>query len=151
MLSAVPFSNSITPDALDAISNEHQVLMLPNSHHNPAGRTERRVVASITGNVRVELGTPPIGVRFWSYRMLRAAVPETAIDENNDPRPSQCDVRASRDISHVHSVPKPSAVQLMPKCQLRSGPLSSEARHEATYSRARRLGLLGAARLGSHR
>jgi len=151
MLGALPLFDAITPQPLDAISDNDWILMLPGSHHDPSRLTQRGVVAPVTGNVRIELGPPPIGIRLRSHCVFRTAVPEAAINEHRNPRTSQCNVRMSWKISHVHSVPETSTVQLMPQSHFRSCSLSSETRHEATYRRARCLGPLRVSGLGSHR
>ena len=151
MLGAFPLSDPITPQRLDAISDSHWILMLPGSHHDPSRLTQRGVVAPVTHNVRIQLGAPPIGVRLRGHCVFGAAVPEATINKDSDPRTSQCDVRSSRKIPHVHSVPESSAVQLLPQSQFRSCSLSSKTRHEATYCRARCLGPLRVSGLGSHR
>jgi hypothetical protein len=151
MLGATQLSDPLTPQPLDCIGNDGWVLMLPRSHNEPAGFPEYCFVPSVTGKVRIELGAPPCGVRLRSNCMHGTAMPETTVHEDSDPGPSQSDVRSSREVPHVDSVPEPSTVQLASECQLRSGPFSAEARHEATHRRARCLGPLGARGLGSHR
>lgn len=151
MLGSPPVPDAITPQRLDAISDSGRILVFPGPHHDPSRLMQGRVVAPVPGNVRIQLGAPPIGIRPWSHCVVRAAVPEATINEDGDLRTSQCDVRVCRKFCHVHPVPEATAVQLVPQSQLRSCSLSSETRHEATYSWARCLGPLRVSGLGSHR
>lgn len=152
MLGARVIGEAITPQGLNAIGNDHRILVLPGSHHQPAGLTERYIVAPVTGNVGSKLGAPPIGVRLWSHCVLWASVPEAAVNEDRDLRPSQCDIGATRKVPQVDAVPEPSAVQLAAESQFRPGIPSSETGHEAANRRARcRWRVAGACGLGSHR
>ena len=152
MLGARVIGEPITPEGLNAISNDRRILVLPGSDHQPAGLTERHIVAPVTGDVGFKLRAPPIGVRFWSYCVLWASVPEAAVNKDRDLRPSQCDVGPTRKIPYVDAVPEASAVQLAAKSQFRPSIPSSEAGHEATNRRARCRGRVpGPSELGSHR
>lgn len=89
--------------------------MLPNDQGQPSGALD------LTNGVRVsvldgfELDFPPLPVRPWHGEVLRAAMPEAAVDENRDSRsteeyvgsPSPRDARWSR----VHQEAQPQGVQ----------------------------------------
>ena len=72
--------------------------MLPHSDHGPTvlGKPAVRLLVPLL--VSRELLPPPVGVRARKRRMLRARVPEAAVDEHDDLRPREDDVGAASSI-----------------------------------------------------
>lgn len=151
VLGAVLLGNPVSPQLLDPICHCDRVLMLPRSHDEPAQLIKAAAVATVTGDVRIKFGSPPVCVRLRSHSMLRATMPEAAIHEDGDPRPGEDNVRAPWKVRDIHPEAESAAVQFTPNRKLRSRPDSFEVRHEATHCRARRLRLLSYRRLGRHR
>lgn len=56
--------------------------MLPESQHTPSDASQPLIRVGIPGPIGFDLISPEVGVSFRPSCMLRAAVPETAIDEN---------------------------------------------------------------------
>jgi hypothetical protein len=56
--------------------------MFPNSNDLPSSLGELAIRISITGDIPLNLGAPPIRVPFWPSTMLRAAMPKTAINKD---------------------------------------------------------------------
>jgi hypothetical protein len=78
-------------------------------------------------------------------------VPEATIDKNSNRRPSERDIRASRESAHIHAIPEPSPSQFASQQQLRTRPSSGKLRHKAAHRRAGRLWPVGPSGLGAHR
>ena len=133
---------SFAPAALDLGRDGARVLVLPRSDDEPAVRHQRRRVPPVAAPVGVELGPPPLGVRFWRDRVLGTAVPETAVDEDRDPCSGEDDVRSALDTLSVDPEAQAPAVQFPADGQLRFGPRSPQAGHEALHrwTRCRRSG-----------
>lgn len=61
-------------------------LVLPDPHARPALRGESPVGVAVAAAVRLDLFAPPRRVRARLTRVLRAPVPEAAVDEHGDAR-----------------------------------------------------------------
>jgi hypothetical protein len=69
---------------LDQVRSDHRVVMLPDAEYGPAGFTQHRVNLSVTTNVSINFGNPIIDIAAWLPIVLRAPVPEAAVDEHRD-------------------------------------------------------------------
>jgi hypothetical protein len=69
--------------------------MLPETEHRPPNPFQARVSVPVTLYVRLDFVPPPLGVRLRPSSVLRAAMPETAIDENCDARAHECQIGAA--------------------------------------------------------
>lgn len=56
--------------------------MLPDADHPPIPFPEPRINHSVSLSVACDFLAPVVGVRVWNAPVLRAAVPETPVDEN---------------------------------------------------------------------
>jgi hypothetical protein len=63
-----------------------RILVLPDPDGEPACSDELGVAVAAAD--AAELQTPPTGVGLGQMTVVRAGVPETAVDEHRDPRPS---------------------------------------------------------------
>lgn len=79
-------------------------LVLPRADDMPAGGAESAVDAPITRGVAFELRAPIADVATGCIAVLRAAVPEAAINEDGDPPAREDDVRPNRDIRRADGV-----------------------------------------------
>lgn len=70
--------------------------VLPHPNHPPAASAQRAVHAAIAGLVGRELLTPKRSVGLGLGRVLGAAVPEAAVDEDCDLELVKCEVGLSR-------------------------------------------------------
>lgn len=71
-------------------------------------------------DVALQLRHPVVGVRFRNGRVLRASVPEAAVDEDCDPQPSEHDVGTSAhsgDRGMVNAISQTSRVQDLTKSE----------------------------------
>lgn len=92
--------------------------MLPCTDDDPAGVVERRVRAAGTGQVPTDLVRPVGAVRLGNTAVIRAAVPEAAIDKDCDALSGEDRVgRHSRsdEWSDVLSEAEPTPVELRPE------------------------------------
>lgn len=108
------------------------VLVLPHAKHGPSEGAEMAVCVTVPLDVARELGTPPRGVRSGRCLVLRASVPEAAVDEDRDLRAGEQDIRpTSRHAWQgvVDSVPEPQPMKLPTQEQLRLGVAGRLPRH----------------------
>jgi hypothetical protein len=59
--------------------------MLPNTYNDPAFLAEGLIVSTITGDVPLQLVSPPLGVGARNYAVYGTEVPEAPIDKDRDP------------------------------------------------------------------
>src|SRR5947208_2989111 len=71
-------------NALDPASGVAGRLVLPHAHDGPACPGKRGVVASVTGDVPVELGAPVAVVRSRPRPVIRTPVPVAPVDEDGN-------------------------------------------------------------------
>lgn len=71
--------------------------MLPDAQHPPPGFAERPRHQPVPRLIPRELLFPKGPVAFRHRRMLRAPMPETAIDEDDDPLPAKRKIRSADD------------------------------------------------------
>ena len=69
----------------DTIGYQADVLVLPRPDDDPASRLKRVIVGAVAVDVALQLGRPPANVALRWAEMLRAAMPEAAVDEDGDP------------------------------------------------------------------
>jgi hypothetical protein len=113
-------------------------LVLPDMHRRPAERSEDLVVSMVTFAVRVEFGGPPLRVRLGGHPVIRAGVPEAAIDEHRHPEPHEHHIRPAREVPTMQSEPNPSCMQLPTQGKLRRCVLPADGPHELSHRRRRR-------------
>ena len=58
--------------------------MLPDSYRSPPSVKQNRIGFRVTFTVALDLGTPPGCIGFGEGLVLRAAVPEAAVDEHGN-------------------------------------------------------------------
>jgi len=61
--------------------------MLPYADRQPADFHQTAVVPSVSSGVLSEFCDPPVLVVLRNSHMIRATMPETAVDENGNARP----------------------------------------------------------------
>jgi len=94
--------------------------MFPDSHHLPARIVETSIGVGVATLIREDLLSPPRCVGLRPCRMIRTAMPETAVDEHSDPRPPEDNIRAapnSGDRRVIDPVPKSTAMEELPESQ----------------------------------
>jgi hypothetical protein len=84
-----------TNESLDVSGHQLRILVLPGSQDLPAGFPELRVGLSVSALVGLDLLAPEVGVTGGPGRVLGAAVPEAAIDEDCHSRRDESDVYAA--------------------------------------------------------
>jgi hypothetical protein len=80
---------------LDSIGGACWVLVLPDPQDLPASIPELRIGISVSALVGLDLLTPEVGIADGPGRVLGAAVPEAAIDEDCYSRRDKSDINAS--------------------------------------------------------
>lgn len=71
--------------------------MFPNAHDLPPGVSERFCVPNITLNVASDLWPPVAPIPdLWAAPVLRAAMPEAAVEEDGDLTSREHDIGADR-------------------------------------------------------
>ncbi len=59
-----------------------RVLVLPRSHKEPPVLAKSGLIATVAGDVPSNLRSPVVGIRSRSHAVVRAAVPDAAVDGN---------------------------------------------------------------------
>lgn len=129
--------DALTPRLLDDVGDVGRVFVLPGTDDQPPRFLETLIAPAIPGDVGVELGAPPIGIRLGRHGVLWTTVPEAAIDEDRDPGSGEGDVGAARKGCDVHPVANTPTMQFMPEGEFRPGSRRREVRHEPADGRAR--------------
>ena len=68
----------------DGIDDRDWVFVFPEPKHGPAALSEDRVNTSIPFAIGLDLGSPPVPVRFRCGAVHGAPVPETSVEEDDD-------------------------------------------------------------------
>lgn len=137
---------------LDLGRHERGLFVFPESTHCPTRRCQLAVVAAVAFHVGQELRPPPVPVGRWCRGMLRAGVPEAAVQEHSDALAAENDVRTSsrhRRNRQIDAVAQTSGVQQPPDADLERGvplprvphppPHRGRTRNRRVLSRRRRL------------
>lgn len=100
--------------------------MLPDADDHPPRLFEAQIDPMVALLVRGQLLPPPVGVVSGLGRMSWTTVPEAPVDEYGHSGFGEDHVRPAPQARNIRPVvdpvPKSSAVQLAPECQLGSGP-----------------------------
>lgn len=118
-----------------------QIRVFPNAHDGPSDCLKPCRRVQITLEVRLQLGLPPGGIPHWPGRVLRATVPEAAIDENSDFlawKQKVCSAARSAWNGSIHAIPVSKTMKCASQCHLRGGVTSSLSRHPARRDRISR-------------
>jgi hypothetical protein len=106
----------------DVLGRLARVVVFPHSDNRPPCCCQGCVCVLITAPVAFELLGPPRRIGLGLLAMLRASVPEAAIDEDRDALPRENDVDSSSMAGQhrqVHPVPQPKGVERLPKSDFR--------------------------------
>jgi len=96
LVAATLFSrDSPANDSSEVIGCGSRILVLPNANDHPACLNQSPVDNEVTLVVSLDLRPPIVGVSARRDEVLRAAMPEAAINENGHARPAEYDVRCS--------------------------------------------------------
>ena len=106
------------------------VLVLPDVQRLPTDFTKADVVASIPGDVGSELRCPPFPIRLRTHAVLRAGVPETAVNEHCQSKPRHNEIRPPGEVLTVEPEPYPTCVQSSAQFHLWSRVPDPLTRHE---------------------
>lgn len=105
----------------DTICGIADILVLPHSQHSPPGGGQDAVSVSIPCSSSVHFCGPVASVRLGDREVLRAPVPEAAVDEDRDFLAWKDDIGSPAyafDRGSVDEVAQASTVQLRPQLQL---------------------------------
>ncbi len=102
---------SRNPASSHYVRDSIRVLVLPDVQRLPTDFTKADVVASITGDVGSELRCPPFAIRLRTHAVLRAGVPETAVNEHCKSKPRHHEIGPPGEVSSVEPEPHPACVQ----------------------------------------
>src|SRR5205807_1572554 len=104
--------------ACDPRSRFAWILVRPHADRKPAGFCEACIRILVSPPIALDLFAPPLGVGSRPCSMLRAPVPEAAVDEDSDSCRSEDDVGTPPQTRHGASLDakaKPEAVQRRPE------------------------------------
>ena len=76
----------------DLVGCGDHIFVFPDAHHDPSARLEPLVCVAISRDVRINLFAPPGPVVLRRRSVIRAAMPEAAVDEYGDPSEGDYDV-----------------------------------------------------------
>lgn len=121
-------------------------VVLPSPNYAPSLRLKRRFGVKIARDIRAKFGCPPLRVRTWAGPMLRADVPEAAVDEDRDFGAGKSNVDCpTRQFGHriVDAVAVAGGVEQSADCEFRFVVLALHLAHAPGDSVARRAGVGG--------
>ena len=123
---------TLSDGLFNTVGGHDRVIVFPHSDDRPTRLGERCVGRPISSHVRLELLRPPLLVRLREGCVLRATMPETAVDEHRDPLAREGDIgprsTQSRD-TQVDPVAETAAVELPAQSHLGVRIPVSHARH----------------------
>ncbi len=101
------------PDVtLDPVGSPDRILVLPNRQNRPSKFPEAGRIATISSAVTGDFLSPPSPIVFWLDVVPRATVPETTVDEDNDPSNRQYKVGFAGQTGHIRLNPEAASKQL---------------------------------------
>lgn len=104
-------------------------LVLPETNDAPPGRFQFYGLPSVSGHVRSQSLAPVLGPGAGADVVLRAAVPEAAIDEDRDARAGEQEVRAPDGRPFVGLGLDPACSKSIAEAKLGSGVAAPDAGH----------------------
>jgi hypothetical protein len=88
-------------------------------------RSELSIGVAVAADDSAEFQAPPAGIGLRQVTVLRARVPEAAVDEHRDPRPTKQDVDATTTVStrnrSVDDEPQAPPMKSTAQCEFRAG------------------------------
>lgn len=118
----------------DPISSVRRRFVFPNTYHVPACVGQAVVRVSVAHHIGLNLLAPEGGIRLGPGSVLRAAMPEAAVDEDNHARWAKDDVGAAPPIPEhamVYAKPQPALVKLPTQRDLGFGVSATNSAHAA--------------------
>jgi hypothetical protein len=94
-------------EGLDSCSGEVGILVLPDPHDIPSSLTQLSIRVLVSAPIRFDLLAPEIFIAGGPGRVLGAAMPKAAVDENRHPRGGKGNVSAATFVGEdrgVHSI-----------------------------------------------
>ena len=95
-----------------------EILMFPDTDRQPTEFDQRFVVAAISGDISVQLRFPPGPVGFRQYPVVRATVPETAVEKHGDTCPCEHHVWGTGKPAHMLPESEAETVQFTAQTDL---------------------------------
>ena len=92
--------------------------MFPDTERQPTELGQRCVIAAIPGDISVQLRFPPGPVGFGKHAVVRATVPEAAVEEHGDLCPCERYVGSTRKSAQVFSESQPETVEFAAQTHL---------------------------------
>lgn len=103
----------LRPDEqLDACGGLGRVLVLPHAHNRPAGRGQDFVIPTIAVHIPIELRGPVVGVRRGLDAVLRTAVPEASVDEDDHALGWESHIASAPDARRPPAFPESQAASM---------------------------------------
>lgn len=124
------------PRCLDSVRDPQRLLVLPHTDDQPPLRSQRPIVADIPLPIRLELLSPPAGVRLGLDRVVGTAMPEAAVDLHRYASTGEHNVGTTRQAFHVHSKSQSPSVEFPADGKLRLGAGGPLPGHEGGHLRA---------------
>ena len=79
-----PSSNSLPDGSTHYVHGPKRIRVFPEPQYQPPATLKEAIRVTVTTNVCLNLSAPPIGVGLRPSSMLRAPVPEAAVDKNSN-------------------------------------------------------------------
>lgn len=128
-------ASSIPNGARNSLRRLMRRLVFPHAHDEPSDGFESGVCLDVARAISVELGRPVARVCTWANPVIRAAVPETSVEEYGNTLAREDDVGLAADRTHSTRVlPKSEteAMQLRPQRDLGARVRATVALHYPT-------------------
>ena len=133
---------SVAYEPFDPPGCVNGVLVLPDPDSEPPCRRELSIGVPVATDDAVELQAPPAGVGLGQVAVLRARVPEAAVDEHRDPGTPKQDVDAPTTVPtrnrSVDDEPQAAPVESTAQSEFRTGAGSLGPLHHPPGGRRRR-------------
>jgi hypothetical protein len=85
---------------LDSLGRIDGILVFPYTDDSPPCVPQSLIGVGVAGNIAIDFGSPKFGVLLGWPVVLRASVPEAAVEENRNPGAGEDDVGRASDLPY---------------------------------------------------
>jgi hypothetical protein len=92
--------------------------VFPDTERQPTELDKRYVITAIPGDIPVQLRLPPGSIGFGKHAVVRATVPEAAVEEHSDLCPRERYVGSTRKSAQMFPESQPETVEFAAQTHL---------------------------------